>query len=117
VHTDVKLFAGRDAPRSLVGSAASKAAAFNLAGVSSEGDHIQPKQVLQRSLELFDLGVEFEQQAGFGLRGDFADGDFGAEVERLAIDRCKFPCQGQMVLAGAFGPEFANRVFDCVERV
>src|SRR5580658_2833729 len=66
VDAHPKILTRRYAARRLVCRAARKrAAAGDIRGLCGEGDEIEAEQVLQSRLKLFNLGVEFEEQAGF----------------------------------------------------
>ena len=84
---DAELFAGRDAGGSFVRCGAAEAGGLRMGFVGSEGDQVEAERSGERGLKLVDLGVEFEEEAGFALRVEIAGSNFLAKIEGLAIDR------------------------------
>ena len=88
VNVNAELFAGRDAGGSFVGGGAAEAGGLGVGFVGAKGDQVEAEHVGEGGLELIDLGVEFEEKAGLGLRVESCwHATLSRRVEGLAIDR------------------------------
>jgi len=116
VDADAELLAGLDTARGFVGRAAAEGAcALQAVGFGGEGGEVEAEQVLQGRLGLFDLGVEFEQEVGFGAGVESAGSDGCAEGEKLAIDRRELAGGGRAGEAVARGVELGEAGLKLIE--
>ena len=86
VDVDTEIFAGGDAGGSLVGCGTAEASGLRMSFVGAEGNEVEAEGVGKGGLELGDLGVEFEEDAGLGLLVEIAGSHLVAEGKRLAVD-------------------------------